>query len=144
MASESMYEVTNPSTSAAEKGTIDARSLSPKGLVEMHCPNSDEVMTEHVPVPVKNLDLEPPVSSFSGHLTNLSSGELCMVLKHYYGVDIQDENERHLPADAYFGSARLWPWEVIYYRRLKKGPISIENYARRVDQNREFVVRVLK
>jgi phage regulator Rha-like protein len=32
----------------------------------------------------------------------------------------------------------LWPWEIIHYRRLKKGLISIENYARRVDQNREF------
>ncbi|KAF2307693.1 hypothetical protein GH714_030857 [Hevea brasiliensis] len=92
----------------------------------------------HVPVPFKNLDSERPVSSFSGHLTSLSSEELSVVLKHYYGLDLQAENERHLPADAYFGSARLWPWEIIYHRRLKKGPISIENYARRVDQNREF------
>lgn len=59
-----------------------------------------------------------------------------MVLKHY-GLEL-DENERNLPPQAYFGSARLWPWEIIYYRRLKKGPISIENYARRIAQNQEF------
>jgi hypothetical protein len=62
---------------------------------------------------------------------------LSSVLKHY-GLGCQDENEKPLPAEAYFGSARLWPWEIIHYRRLKKGLISIENYARRVDQNREF------
>ncbi|KAJ6864751.1 hypothetical protein NC651_035343 [Populus alba x Populus x berolinensis] len=58
-----------------------------------------------------------------------------MVLKHY-GLDCQDENKRHLPAGTYFCSVR--PWDIIYYRRLKKGSISTEKYARRVDQNREF------
>nr|TKR86070.1 hypothetical protein D5086_0000241420 [Populus alba] len=58
-----------------------------------------------------------------------------MVLKHY-GLDCQDENGKHLPAGTYFCSAR--PWDIIYYRRLKKGSISTEKYARRVDQNREF------
>lgn len=137
MASASFCEVTNPNALAAEKGAVHAESFSPEKIVEMNCGNSEE-MTEHVHVPIKNLDSESPVCSLSGHLTSLSSEDLCMVLKHYYGLDLQDENEKQLPADAYFGSARLWPWEVIYYRRLKKGAISVENYSRRVDQNREF------
>lgn len=60
-----------------------------------------------------------------------------MVLKHY-GMKLPDENERHLPVEDYFGSSRSWPWEIIYYRRLKKGPISTGNYSRRLAQNQEF------
>lgn len=60
-----------------------------------------------------------------------------MVLKHY-GMELPEESERHLPIEEYLGSARLWPWEIIYYRRLKKGLVSVENYARRVSQNQEF------
>ena len=32
----------------------------------------------------------------------------------------------------------MWPWDTIYYKRLKKRPIFIENYARRIAQNRGF------
>jgi hypothetical protein len=42
------------------------------------------------------------------------------------------------PVEKYFGAARHWPWEIIYYRRLKKGPISTENYAKRLEQNKGF------
>ncbi|KAL0346997.1 UNVERIFIED_CONTAM: hypothetical protein Scaly_1715700 [Sesamum calycinum] len=52
--------------------------------------------------------------------------------------DYPTETENNLPVEIYFGSARSWPWEMIYYRRLKKGPISAENYARRISQNEEF------
>ncbi|KAK0586040.1 hypothetical protein LWI29_038502 [Acer saccharum] len=97
----------------------------------------DASMMEHVPLPIKNQHSEAPVSSYSGCSTSISSDEMFMVLKHY-GLELPDDNERHLPPDAYFGSARLWPWQIIYYRRLKKGPISMENYARRVSQNQEF------
>ncbi|KAL3839334.1 hypothetical protein ACJIZ3_023925 [Penstemon smallii] len=67
----------------------------------------------------------------------MSSEEIYMVLKHY-GLKCPEENDKNLPVEVYFGSARSWPWEIIYYRRLKKGPISAENYARRVAQNEEF------
>ncbi|XP_065856680.1 uncharacterized protein [Euphorbia lathyris] len=131
-ASGSLHEVTNVIEAAvAEKDTAD----SPKRHTHQ---NSDKLMTEHVLVPMKNPDSESLVGSNSGNPTSISSEELSFVLKHYCGHHFQNESERHLPADAYFGSARMWPWEVIYYRRLKKGPISLENYARRVDQNRDF------
>jgi hypothetical protein len=42
------------------------------------------------------------------------------------------------PVEKYFGAARHWPWEIIYYRRLKKGPISTENYTKRLEQNKGF------
>ncbi|KAH6797563.1 hypothetical protein C2S52_022117 [Perilla frutescens var. hirtella] len=66
----------------------------------------------------------------------MSLKEVQMVLKHF-GLQHPEENE-DLPVEVYFGSARMWPWEMIYYRRLKKGPISAENYSRRIAQNAEF------
>ncbi|GAB4833281.1 hypothetical protein Ancab_031527 [Ancistrocladus abbreviatus] len=63
--------------------------------------------------------------------------EFHQVLKHY-GLKCPEESKRDLSVEDYFGSARFWPWEIIYYRRLKKGPVSTENYARRLAQNREF------
>ncbi|WCJ34224.1 hypothetical protein M5689_015543 [Euphorbia peplus] len=136
LGSGSLHEVINViKAAAAEKDTVD----SPKSDADMAHPNSDKLMTEQqVPSPMKNSDSKSLVGSNSGNPTSISSEELSIVLKHYCGVHLQNENERHLPADEYFGSARMWPWEVIYYRRLKKGPISLENYARRVDQNRDF------
>ncbi|PRQ44069.1 putative transcription factor interactor and regulator CCHC(Zn) family [Rosa chinensis] len=80
---------------------------------------------------------EMHVSYCNGNSTCISSEEMCMVLKHY-GMELPEESERHLPIEEYLGSARLWPWEIIYYRRLKKGLVSVENYARRVSQNQEF------
>ncbi|KAF5183067.1 hypothetical protein FRX31_027347 [Thalictrum thalictroides] len=69
--------------------------------------------------------------------TKISQLEMYMVLKHY-GFAMPNENEEKLSLQSYFGSARLWPWEIIYYRRSKKGPISNDNYARRMAQNEEF------
>lgn len=62
---------------------------------------------------------------------------MIFALKHY-GLPAPEEGEPGLSVEGYFGAARLWPWEMIYYRRLKKGPISTENYARRLEQNKEF------
>lgn len=59
------------------------------------------------------------------------------VLKHF-GLGVPEENQIGLTVEEYFNAARLWPWEMIYYRQLKKGPISTENYARRLEQNTEF------
>lgn len=67
----------------------------------------------------------------------ISSQEIYMVLKHY-GLRQPEENENDMPVETYFGSARLWPWEIIYYRRLKKGSDPAENHAKRVAQNKEF------
>ncbi|KAJ6406734.1 hypothetical protein OIU84_010278 [Salix udensis] len=140
MVSNSLHKATDSSTQIlSEEGTLTAGNLSLAPVLEMECQDSDTFETEHVHVPLKKLDPEAPVSSSSFHSTSISAWELSSVLKHY-GLGSQDENEKPLPAEAYFGSARLWPWEIIYYRRLKKGPISIENYARRVDQNREFSI----
>ncbi|KAK9122856.1 hypothetical protein Sjap_012458 [Stephania japonica] len=86
--------------------------------------------------PVEKLDMDAPTSQFKSSLS-ISSEEMYTVLKHH-GLSVPEETERSLPADSYFGSARLWPWEIIYYRRLKKGPISIENYNKRIAQNEAF------
>ncbi|CAN1144040.1 hypothetical protein LINPERHAP2_LOCUS13894 [Linum perenne] len=109
-----LNDVINPSTSLTEKGTVVAMSFSPQRL--------------------RKIAFEYSGTSKS---TDVSSEELCLLLKHY-GLDLPDEDENHLNPETCFGSARLWPWEIIYYRRLKKGPISIENYARRMEQNHKF------
>lgn len=72
-----------------------------------------------------------------GSSPSISANEMDMLRKHY-GMDVPEGDESHLAADSFFGSARLWPWEIIFYRRMKKGLISVENYARRVAQNEEF------
>lgn len=69
--------------------------------------------------------------------SKMSFQEMCTVLKHY-GLAAPDDGDPGSSVGAFFGSARLWPWEMIYYRRLKKGPITTENYARRLAQNKKF------
>ncbi|KAK8938924.1 hypothetical protein KSP39_PZI011480 [Platanthera zijinensis] len=71
--------------------------------------------------------------------TRISTGEMLSALRHYGLVSAKkDEHELDVTVESYLGAARLWPWEMIYYRRLKKGPISTENYAKRLEQNKEF------
>ncbi|KAJ1279403.1 hypothetical protein BS78_04G153700 [Paspalum vaginatum] len=67
----------------------------------------------------------------------LTANEAVSALKHY-GVDAREVDSSDQSVERYFGAARLWPWEIIYYRRRKKGPISTENYAKRLEQNKEF------
>ncbi|XP_062219235.1 uncharacterized protein LOC133919042 [Phragmites australis] len=67
----------------------------------------------------------------------LTTTEVISALKHY-GMKAQDVDLSDQPVEKYFGAARLWPWEIINYRRLKKGPISTENYAKRLEQNKEY------
>jgi hypothetical protein len=67
----------------------------------------------------------------------LTTTEVVSALKHY-GVEAREVVLSNEPVENYFGAARLWPWEIIYYRRCKKGPISTENYAKRLEQNKEF------
>ncbi|XP_057246917.1 uncharacterized protein LOC104898269 [Beta vulgaris subsp. vulgaris] len=84
-----------------------------------------------------DLDQKAPSKLHVGSHLSICTEELCRVLKHY-GLKHPNENEHHQDVEDYFGSSRLWPWEMIYYRRLKKGSISVENYARRVAQNKAF------
>lgn len=93
----------------------------------------DSLNEQHVSATESNNSLKSDASSSS----RMSLEEARMVLKHF-GLQHPGENEKDLPVEVYFGSARLWPWELIYYRRLKKGPISAENYSRRIAQNAEF------
>ncbi|WVZ75135.1 hypothetical protein U9M48_023222 [Paspalum notatum var. saurae] len=67
----------------------------------------------------------------------LTANEAISALKHY-GMDTRGVDSSDQSVERYFGAARLWPWEIIYYRRRKKGPISTENYAKRLEQNKEF------
>ncbi|KAJ0028706.1 hypothetical protein Pint_36123 [Pistacia integerrima] len=134
----SFCEITNPSTPLPEKVLLTPGSLSLEPLNETkEFQHSEASLLVHIPVPIENPNSEALGSSHSGRSISVSSEEMCMVLKHY-GMKLPDENERHSPVGDYFGSSRLWPWEMIYYRRLKKGPISTENYSRRVAQNQEF------
>ncbi|XP_057805334.1 uncharacterized protein LOC131020499 [Salvia miltiorrhiza] len=86
---------------------------------------------------VAETESKNPSMSNASSSARMSLEEVHMVLKHY-GLQHPEENRKDLSVEVYFGSARFWPWEMIYYRRLKKGPISAENYARRIAQNAEF------
>lgn len=98
--------------------------------------NSDALATGQMVKPTAMPDSETPKACLE-HKTSVSLEEMCMALKHY-GVELAEESKKHTSLESLFGSARMWPWESIYYRRVKKGPISVENYARRVAQNQEF------
>ncbi|KAG0485707.1 hypothetical protein HPP92_009786 [Vanilla planifolia] len=67
----------------------------------------------------------------------MSSKEMFSALRHY-GFLSPEVDKLDVSVDGFFGAARLWPWEMIYFRRLRRGPISTENYARRLEQNKEF------
>ncbi|XP_015688942.1 serine/arginine-rich splicing factor 4-like [Oryza brachyantha] len=67
----------------------------------------------------------------------LTANEVVSALKHC-GMEARGTDLLNQPVEKYFGAARMWPWEVIYYRRFKKGPISTENYAKRLEQNKEY------
>ncbi|KAE8729289.1 Ubiquitin E2 variant 1D-4 [Hibiscus syriacus] len=134
MTPRSAPRVKNPSTPLSGKNSLADESLSPENLREIKgTQDVGSLTTKDVVVqPVETVSELTSVGS-----TSISPEELCIVMKHF-GLEPPEENERHLSAKAYFGAARLWPWEIIYYRRLKKGPISTENYARRVEQNKDF------
>ncbi|KAM7499888.1 hypothetical protein LguiA_024302 [Lonicera macranthoides] len=116
-----------------ENNKFTTGSLSQQSLTEeFHLP-------ERALTPPKNPDREVSARSGTTNSMNITSEELYTVLRHYgLAFEHPEENEMGLSVETYFGSARLWPWEIIYYRRLKKGLITTENYARRVAQNKEF------
>ncbi|PSS24410.1 Serine/arginine-rich splicing factor like [Actinidia chinensis var. chinensis] len=147
-------EVKDSCSPLVEKGDVTVESLSPRlgGMKDIQIsdtlgmeqtlaptkgPVSEALVTENLPASTKKPNQESSVRSRIANPTSISSEEPHMVLKHY-GLDHPVENGKDSSLEAYFGAARLWPWEIIYYRRLRKGPISTENYARRVAQNQEF------
>ncbi|KAJ7976188.1 Serine/arginine-rich splicing factor like [Quillaja saponaria] len=133
------FEATNSSKLVPDRGTgtVTAESLSPETVRETEdILGSGAPKVEYMQALNKKPSSETHVNLRSGHSTSIYSEEMSMVLKHY-GLEVPGEDENNLTIGAYFGSARLWPWEIIYYRRLKKGPISTDNYARRVAQNQE-------
>ncbi|KAJ9554816.1 hypothetical protein OSB04_009430 [Centaurea solstitialis] len=102
----------------------------------------DTMDTDHLETANHEPEADSRLQKTSSNSMVITSEEMLMVIKHY-GLKKDEElndndNDNDLGVESYFGCGRLWPWEVIYYRRLKKGPISTENYARRVSQNREF------
>lgn len=112
--------------------------MSPESLREtIELQNSGAQMMNHLLTPTDKPDSEAMTGSFAGVSNCMSSEEILKILK-YYGLEHSEDQKEHLSIEDYFGCACLWPWEIIYYRRLKKGPISTDNYARRIAQNREF------
>lgn len=121
-----------------ENCTSTTGSSSPESLKEMReSRDSVALVTELRSETNNQSDIEVAISSHCCSSTSISPQEMYTVLKHY-GLEQADEPESHLPVETHFGSARFWPWEIVYYRRLKKGSISTENYARRIAQNEEF------
>jgi hypothetical protein len=117
---------------------IVAGNLSPRRVKEAEgFQNSGTLMVDDITTEVQKPTLETYINPDSGRSTIISTEEMCMVLSKS-GLDLPKGHEIQLSTDDFFGAARFWPWYIIYYRRLKKGPISIENYARRVAQNQEF------
>ncbi|CAJ2672772.1 serine/arginine-rich splicing factor 4-like protein [Trifolium pratense] len=119
---------------------IVAGNLYPRRVKEAEgFQNSGTLMVDDIDITteVQKPTLETHINSSSGRSTIISTEEMHMVLSKS-GLDLPKGHEIKLTTDDFFGAARLWPWYIIYYRRLKKGPISIENYARRVAQNQEF------
>ncbi|KAL0309476.1 UNVERIFIED_CONTAM: hypothetical protein Sradi_5889900 [Sesamum radiatum] len=117
----------------SDDGAQTADYMSQHSLKGMRDSEKNDVAGEDMLAPRSDVCLRSkPTNPLS-----MSLDEICMVLKHY-GLQYPTETENNLPVEIYFGSARSWPWEMIYYRRLKKGPISAENYARRISQNEEF------
>ncbi|KAH1228004.1 Serine/arginine-rich splicing factor 7 [Glycine max] len=99
--------------------------------------HSGAMMLDNISTEIEKPASETNVNLHSNLSTIVSTEEIRMVL-NTYGLELPKDDENNLTIDAVFGCARLWPWHVVYYRRLKKGPISTENYARRVAQNQEF------
>ncbi|XP_073099561.1 uncharacterized protein [Elaeis guineensis] len=99
---------------------------------ENHGQNNDSQEASFV-----KLNRNIPLECEASKSTRIPTQEMFLVLRHY-GLAAPEEGCPHISIEEYFGAARLWPWEMIYYRRSKKGPISTENYVRRLEQNREF------
>ncbi|KAL2323037.1 hypothetical protein Fmac_027416 [Flemingia macrophylla] len=99
--------------------------------------HSGKLMLDAVSAEIQKPSSKTNASPHSDLSTIVSMEEIRMVLNNC-SLELPKDDEDNLTIDAFFGCARLWPWHIVYYRRLKKGPISTENYARRIAQNQEF------
>ncbi|KAL5538103.1 hypothetical protein UlMin_044961 [Ulmus minor] len=135
----SSLKETSVGTPQLKLHTLTTGSLPSEASKEnLNDQSTDTLVTGHmVSSPTEKQDPETLSNTCSGQLSRISVEEMSMVMKHY-GLELREEGEKHQSIESYFGCARFWPWESIYYRRVKKGPISVENYARRVAQNQEF------
>ncbi|VFQ79706.1 unnamed protein product [Cuscuta campestris] len=136
--SDNSFEVKDSHASESYTGDHMVRSVFSHTLVGTgELQNSNDSTEQHE----KALEVIPDVQiserSHVSTLMKLSSDEVDMVLKHYR-LEGPEEMQKNLPVEDCFGCARLWPWEIVYYRRYKKGHISTENYTRRLAQNKEF------
>lgn len=133
------HTLLNPSDGIADlTKPIVAGILSPRIVKEAEgFQHSGALMMDNIPTEIQKPVSETNVNPHAGLSTLMSTEEMCMVLNNH-GLELPKDYERNSTMDSFFGAARLWPWHIIYYRRLKKGPISTENYARRVAQNQEF------
>lgn len=120
-------------TRDAQNGNnLSSTGLGEGSLVAGNLSTQDACVADHLSLPTNHPHSELSIGSYSS--SSITAEEMNLVLK-FYGLE---QPEEHVPVEAFFGSARLWPWEIIYYRKLKKGLISVENYARRLSQNDEF------
>lgn len=71
------------------------------------------------------------------YAANISLDEVNVILHYSRGMSVEDA-EHGSSVESNIGAARLWPREVILYRRLKRGAVSTANYARRMSQNKMF------
>lgn len=99
--------------------------------------HSGTLMLDAMSTEIQKPASETYVNPHSDLSTIVSMEEMRMVLNNC-GLELPKDDGNNLTVDAFFGCARLWPWHIVYYRRLKKGPISTENYAKRIAQNQEF------
>lgn len=114
-----------------EDGYCSAGNLSSHRMKDVKGSQAEDLTLEDASAP------GPCITSGTSAVDSLriSSEEIYLVLKHY-GLQYPEENENDMPVETYFGSARLWPWEIIYYRRLKKGSDTAKNHVQRVAQNK--------
>ncbi|XP_078441465.1 uncharacterized protein LOC144711360 [Wolffia australiana] len=68
--------------------------------------------------------IERQEDNWEERLTKMSFEEMCAALRHYYGSPAAAAAATSSSVGRYFGAARLWPWEMVFYRRLKKDPPS--------------------
>ncbi|XP_042517331.1 cell wall protein RBR3-like [Macadamia integrifolia] len=105
------YEVTNLGTTSLKHRSFSADDSSSENSIDTRKPQKLQPL-KHTESPSGELNLEVPVNSQTSTSTRISSGEMYMVLKHY-GLALPEESEKNLPLEVFFGSARLWPWEII-------------------------------
>lgn len=129
-----LHEINRSCIGQADNENHENGIISPKETTDF---KSYGFVRQNDLIPSTNNDAQAHGKSHDAITRNISAGEIYLLLRNY-GLEHPAPNDKDLSPQDYFGSARMWPWEIIYYRRLKKGPISTDNYARRLAQNEEY------